>query len=346
MLITSPSSAHSFSDPYHVFLITRFGVGQSNPTFFDHILQYFENVFVPGIIATPCTHISLLLIVDVNIPRTYVQKLQDLFPTRYNLYIWAHDPLFTLSLTPDYALIFQTIGCKPSSRLNMIRVDADDQINPNLIHRIRLILQSLDLQSVRRISINPTSGLNYYLSSCKYLSLVKENYSVQFLSDLFDNNFKHVYSFSHKNIASQIYALGSSFSFVLNDTPYWLRLVHSNSNSYTNLSVRKFFHSYMFLQVFLNRISNMFRTTVETKSFSSSNIARSHFDTSRITELTPLPSTLPAIPFTSYLEIPSSLGRLESKEYILSHIANLNLSGSSYLASQQYDELKSLFYSF
>ena len=153
MLITSPSSAHSFSDPYHVFLITRFGVGQSNPTFFDHILQYFENVFVPGIIATLALILASCLLWCKHTTNIYSKAPGPLSP-RYNLYIWAHDPLFTLSLTPDYALIFQTIGCKFSSRLNMIRVDADDQINPHLIHRIRLILQSLDLQSVRRISIN------------------------------------------------------------------------------------------------------------------------------------------------------------------------------------------------
>ena len=328
-------------DPLHVFIITRFGIGQTNDMFYQSNFQLLNSIFIPGLLNQTDSCFSLVLLLDSRIPEKWLSAIKSILPSSLNIYLWFHDPFLSYKMNVDYDKLLSQLGFSFGNRVNILRVDADDQISSNLVHSIRSILLSR-VDHYKKIHVNPCIGYYFYLASKKYLKIHKRNYSVQFLSDIYDESFLHLYNLSHKSVDLALTKFSNSLSLSLDQSASWIRTIHSNSDTSSNL--RLLLQSSIVLIVIINKFKLLFRLTAEVKSpLISTSIINKLFDINSFDSLFRYTPPLPPIPtHFNGQQFPSS-SRLYTKQYLLDYLSQYS---SCNPPDRHFSSIQELFYSF
>ncbi len=234
-----------------VFVITRFGLGQSSKKFYDQELPYFEKLLIKSVLKQKKHIKRWIILVDINTPKYVIEKISKLIPENI-LYIFSHDPFVTGSVMPNISLVIKDLGVKNNDKVITIRVDADDMLSDNYISSVNNIINDDDLiNKYKEISIDATLGVYFYPIRNKFIKVSKKGYSVQALYSIFDKNFHSVYDYSHQKLAENVKKNGG-FCCQLNKNDYWIRSMRQHS-------VTRFGKKIGFLEGRLSFVKNIFK---------------------------------------------------------------------------------------
>jgi hypothetical protein len=227
-----------------LFVITRFGIGQSSENFYNQEFPYLENLLIKSILNQKKLITKWIIIIDVNTPKYVSEKLKKLIPKDL-LYIYSHDIFsnenlknriykFNSSykeLLPDISAIFKDLGVNDNDKVITIRIDADDMLSNDYISSVIREINSDDLQdNYKLILVNANYGVQFYPIKNKLVRVFKKNYSIQTLYSIFGKNFISVYDCGHQEMEQMVLNKGG-ICRQLGKEEFWLRSMRQNSVS-------------------------------------------------------------------------------------------------------------------
>jgi hypothetical protein len=212
-----------------IFVITRFGIGQSSSTFYDKEFPYIENLLKNSILKQSHDITKWIVLIDINTPAYIYEKLRKI-ASKEILYIYSHDPFSEGSMMADIPAILKKFEIKKKDKILTIRVDADDMLSNNYVEMIMDSIYTDNLiEKYHQISISASRGVYFYPSQSKFIQVLKSDYSVQALYSIFGNNFHSVYDYSHKTIGRDTVNNGG-YSCILRSEALWIRTIRRFSS--------------------------------------------------------------------------------------------------------------------
>ena len=212
-----------------VFVITRFGVGQSSSEFYDKEFPYIENLLKNSILKQSHDITKWIVLIDINTPSYIYEKLKKIASEEV-LYIYSHDPFSNGSMMADIPAILKKFEIKKNDKILTIRVDADDMLSNNYVEMIMDSIYTDNLiEKYQQISISASRGVYFYPSQNKLIQVLKSDYSIQALYSIFGNNFHSVYDYSHKKIGRDTVNNGG-YSCALKNKALWIRTIRRFSS--------------------------------------------------------------------------------------------------------------------
>jgi len=227
-----------------VFVITRFGIGQSSNNFYDRELPYLENLLAKSIIKQKKFITKWIILIDVHTPKNVIKKISKLIPKDI-LCIHLHDIFLSADskgstniidngygdLMPDIPMILRNLGVKDYEKVVTIRIDADDMLSNDYITNVLNEIDRDDLKDkYELISVNANYGVYFYPLKKKMIKIYKKNYSVQALYSIFGKNFYSVYDFGHQQLEEMVIKKGG-YGCQLRKKEFWLRSMRQYSVS-------------------------------------------------------------------------------------------------------------------
>lgn len=212
----------------NIFVITRFGLGQSLDSFYNNELPYIENLLTKSIINQKDHITKWIILMDINTPDFVRKKLINLVPEDL-LYIYSQDPFLEGSTMPNLSIILNKIGVKKNDKVITIRVDADDMISNDFISSVVQIIDNINYKKkYSEILVNPVNGIYFYPIRKRLVKVFKEDYSIQVLYSIYGKDFHTVYDYPHKNIGQKVLDNGG-FYYRLENKDLWLRSLRQHS---------------------------------------------------------------------------------------------------------------------
>ena len=220
-----------------VVLISRFGVGQCQPEFYEQNFPLLKNIFLASLSNSQNKTFILVLMLDKRIPDKYLRLIKNSIPRDIAVVLNFHDPFLYFTMHPDYDEIIRSIDGHQADDLTVVRIDSDDAISRNFIDVLETKMLGLRGRNPSYIAFNPISGAHWWPETGVGYCIRKLDYSVQALSCSKKSKFLHIYTFSHKNIGEKIHNLGGESMIIQTDAPLWLRTLHSGSDT-NNILIR------------------------------------------------------------------------------------------------------------
>lgn len=205
-----------------VYVITRFGIGQSLESFYEREFIYIKN-FLAKSIETQKKYITKwIILIDINTPDHIYKKIRELAPKDL-LYIYSQDPFLVGSLKPNITSILKDVGVKMNDKIITIRIDADDVFSYDYVYSVLNTLSVNKLiNKYEKVLIDAAIGVYFFPSKNKFIRVFKKGFSVQSLYSIFNDNFISVYDGSHQGLEKKIKSNGG-YCCTLNDRDFWLR---------------------------------------------------------------------------------------------------------------------------
>tara|TARA_B100000902_G_scaffold312387_1_gene302528 strand:- start:810 stop:1823 length:1014 start_codon:yes stop_codon:yes gene_type:complete len=205
-----------------VYVITRFGIGQSLESFYDRELIYIKNFLAKSIEMQKKYITKWIILIDIKTPDHIYKKIKELAPKDL-LYIYSEDPFLVGSLKPNITSVLKNVGVKTNDKIVTIRIDADDVFSNDYVYTVlnTLIVNKL-INKYEKVLIDAATGVYFYPSKNKLIRVFKKGFSIQALYSIFNNNFISVYDTSHQGLENKITSNGG-YCCTLNDRDFWLR---------------------------------------------------------------------------------------------------------------------------
>lgn len=135
-------------------IVTRFGIGVSDPHVFAHNFNMLRNGLFKCLVSQTCRKFNWILISDVNLSPSVRGKIEDLFEPHINFHLRLIDPVKDGTLTPRLSHIFPD-GI-PSGGFAISRIDDDDLITK---HFVQIIVETIENNNERPLIITLSDGL-------------------------------------------------------------------------------------------------------------------------------------------------------------------------------------------
>ncbi len=205
-----------------VYVITRFGLGQSLESFYDREFIYLKNFLAKSIQAQKQYIAKWIILIDIKTPNHIFEKIKKLAPEDL-LYIYSQDPFLSGSVRPNITNILQNIGVKLNDKIVTIRIDADDVFSNDYVPAVLNTLTADNLTNkYEKILVDAAAGVFFYPSKNKFIRVFKKGFSVQALYSIFGKNFLPVHDISHQKL-EKIIVSGGGYCCTLSDRDFWLR---------------------------------------------------------------------------------------------------------------------------
>jgi hypothetical protein len=205
-----------------VFVITRFGLGQSLESFYEREFIYLKNFLAKSISAQKEYITKWIILIDIKAPNHILEKIKKLAPKDL-LYVYSQDPFLSGSVRPNITNILQNIGVKLNDKIVTIRIDADDVFSNDYVLTVLNTLTANNLTNkYDKVLVDADSGIFFYPSKNKFIRVLKKGFSVQALYSIFDKNFLAVHDISHQKLEKTIVSDGG-YCCTLSDRDFWLR---------------------------------------------------------------------------------------------------------------------------
>ena len=215
-----------------VYVITRFGLGQSLESFYNKEFIYLKNFLANSIKAQKKYITKWIILTDKAIPKYFFEKIKDLTP-KDQIYVYSQDPFLSNSLKPDIKNILQNIGVKLNDKIVTMRIDADDVFSNDYVLAVLNTLTDKNLlNKYDNISVDAATGIYFYPTKNKLIRVFKKGFSIQALYSIFGKNFMSVYDVPHKKLEEKVIDSGG-YCCTLDSKDFWLR-------SMRNFSVTRF----------------------------------------------------------------------------------------------------------
>lgn len=224
-----------FRDMHHVkfkhFIITRFGLGQRKDDFFRLNIEYLERLLSVSLKNQTCKSFSWLVMIDVRAPGWVFERLEYLLNDVPGANYIVHDPFQSLSVAPDIPSVLEKQGVSRGEYIVTTRVDSDDALSVNFVELVNKCLAGYLYANGRvPVSVNPVNGVYYFPLQERLFSVYKGDYSVQTIGSIFNPEFIHAHSGSHKQLPAYLRGLGFQAIVFAPEEPMWLRSMRKDSN--------------------------------------------------------------------------------------------------------------------
>lgn len=334
------------------FLLTRFGVGQSLPSFYDARMDLFEGVFIPSLLRQTAQNFELLLLTDTRAPKEVLARMKEILLSFPSGKLVLHDPFDSLNIMPDVPSLLAAEGVKEGEFVTTTRLDADDALHQDFF---RVLSQAAagHLQSDNGklpCAFESNQGVFYYPAAKLGLRVAKDNYSVISIGDLWGQNFLHCHSFAHTQINREFRQSPARNTVQLgfDGDPIWLRSIHEHTYTRVGRPVSVFESRLYALRIFRSVLRRAFGRGGGQNNFlakaSPAEIAGMFgIDVHALGELSRgrqrEPGISSAVFIERYMDAPQKPYNAKSK--ILDYYADLENKSDEVLASVKHD-----FYSF
>lgn len=206
----------------NVFVITRFGLGQSLESFYEREFIYLKNFLAKSILEQKEHITKWIILSDIKTPNHVLEKIKKLAPKDL-LYIYSQDPFLSGSVKPNINNILKNIGVKLNDKIVTIRIDADDIFSNDYVLAVLNAITANNLSNkYDNISVDAASGIYFYPSKNKLIRVFKKGFSIQALYSVFGKNFLTVFDSSHQELEKKIVS-GGGYCCTLRDRDFWLR---------------------------------------------------------------------------------------------------------------------------
>ena len=227
-----------------VFVITRFGIGQSSNSFYEQELPYLENLLTKSILNQREYIKKWIILIDIKTPKNVIEKIKNFIPNDI-LYIYSHDifsdenlkkrvnkiDIAYPELLPDIPSILKELGVKDNDKVVTIRIDADDMLSNDYVSSVINAITNCNLKNnYKLIGVNSNHGVQFYPLRNKLVKVFRKNYSIQALYSIFGKNFSSVYDYGHQELEQKVLDKGG-FYCQLNSEKFWLRSMRQYSVS-------------------------------------------------------------------------------------------------------------------
>lgn len=205
-----------------VYVITRFGLGQSQESFYERELIYLENFLAKSVNAQKKFITKWIILTDIKIPGYIHEKIKKLAPSDL-LHIHLHNPFLENTIRPNITKILESIGVKINDKIVEVRIDADDVFSNDYISNIlNFLSQSKITNKFEKVLLDAPHGIYFYPTHKKLIRVYKKNFSIQALYSIFNNNFFSTYDYGHQNLETKVIE-NSGFCHNLKNQDVWIR---------------------------------------------------------------------------------------------------------------------------
>lgn len=214
------------------FLITRFGMGQALPGFFNARFDLFEKLFIPSLLRQTDRNFELLLVTDIKAPKKFLTRMEKILSTLPSGKLILHDPFESFQMTPDVPSLLTSEGITLGDFVITTRLDADDALHKDFFRALSQAgadyLESCD---GRPCVFESNEGVFYYPHAELGLKVKKDNYSVISVGDFWGPEFLHCNSLAHTQINREFRQspVRNSVQLRFDGDPIWLRTIHEHT---------------------------------------------------------------------------------------------------------------------
>lgn len=215
------------------FLITRFGIGQSRPGFFDARFDLFERLLIPSLLRQTDQSFEFLLATDIRAPQRVLTRIEKILSTLPAAKLVLHDPFDSLTMTPDVPSFLRAEGVADGDFVITTRLDADDALHKEFFQVLSRAGSDYLESAERRVpcAFESNKGVFYYPRTELSLKLEKRNYSIVSIGDFLGPEFLHCHSRAHTQINREFRENPGRISVQLGfeGNPIWLRTIHQHT---------------------------------------------------------------------------------------------------------------------
>ena len=257
-----------------VYVITRFGLGQSLENFYDREFIYLKNFLAKSIQIQKNYITKWIILTDIKIPNHIYEKIKKLEP-QDQIYIYSHDPFLSGFIRPNITTILKEIGAKINDKIVTIRIDADDLFSNDYIKTVLNTLNTDNLiNKYNKVLVDLAAGVFFYPSKNSFIRVFKKGFSVQALYSIFGKNFLPVYHIGHQKLEEKITSEGG-YCCTLGDRDFWLRSMRHFTVTRFGKKVGIFEGRLLFLKKIIKKLffKQKFTNTIYKEKISINNIS-------------------------------------------------------------------------
>ena len=157
----------------NVYIITRFGLGQSQKSFYEREFIYLEKFLAKSIQNQKNYITKWIILIDKETPSYIYERITKLIPKNL-LYVHTQNPFLTCSLKPNITTILQDNGVKLDDKIVTIRIDADDMLSNDYVENVLNTLKNKNLlNKYDKVLVDAATGVYFYLTKNKLYGLQK-----------------------------------------------------------------------------------------------------------------------------------------------------------------------------